>query len=236
MARSGLCVPASIAPRVAVLGLQYAVAFRAERGSQEAPDLGLVLDDQDGGAQLGHAVSCGTGGAASRGSVNRNAVPPSGRRSAQMRPPCSVTMARQMARPRPAPPMAPSLFPRWNLREHLLRIAGGQARPGILDRDEQSAITPCCTELDGGAWRRVLGGILEQIGEYLLNQCCVHAHQGQIGRQFDPDWVGSQLLAKAVQNRPGDLAECVPVAIERNGAGFEPGHLEHVGHEFAHLS
>ena len=47
MARSGLCVPASIAPRSPARRLDHAVAVGAERGAQEAPDFRLVLDHQD---------------------------------------------------------------------------------------------------------------------------------------------------------------------------------------------
>src|SRR5207249_10118493 len=94
----------------AAAGLDHAVAFGGERGAQEPADLRLVLDDQHGGH-----FSSSTFGASSSVRVKRKAAPPSARVSAQMRPPCRLTMARQIARPSPTPATVPSVLPRWNL-------------------------------------------------------------------------------------------------------------------------
>src|SRR5262249_6708713 len=108
---------------LAAFRLHHAIAFRGERAAQEPADLRLILDDEHRGARLAHcraaATSRGICGASSSGKLKRKAAPPEvapsfrgGRRSAQMLPPCSRTIARQMARPSPTPLTALSGLPR----------------------------------------------------------------------------------------------------------------------------
>src|SRR5262245_11642085 len=106
--------------------LDDAIAFGAERGAKEGPDLGFVLDDQDRRPRLGH--STGTAGTVSSGSVKRNAAP-CARRSAQILPPCRCTTARQIASPRPTPPSALSGAPRWNFANNCSGSPGGSPGP-----------------------------------------------------------------------------------------------------------
>src|SRR5205085_4039010 len=92
--------------------LNDAEPLGAERTPEETADLRLVLYHEDSR----HAgASAGTVGCASIGSEKRKALPPIGSLSAQARPPCSTTIAREMARPRPTPPGRPSAAPCSNL-------------------------------------------------------------------------------------------------------------------------
>ena len=65
------------------------VAFVAQHAAQRAADAGLVVNDQDGGHQAGSSIA--------------NRVPRGALSVTSMLPPCSATMRRTMARPRPLP-------------------------------------------------------------------------------------------------------------------------------------
>src|SRR5439155_6972510 len=79
-----------------------------QNGAQCPQNLRLVIDDQDMRARRGHAASVSGGSrggwapAQVSGKVKLNAKP-SGRFSAQMRPPCASTIPLQMERPSPVP-------------------------------------------------------------------------------------------------------------------------------------
>ena len=70
------------------------------------------------------------------GSVKQKRLPPVGRDSTQMRPPCSPTMPRAIASPSPVPSTCCS--PAWRAAEealeHARQILGRDAGPLILDR------------------------------------------------------------------------------------------------------
>ena len=72
--------------------------------------------------------------------AKRNAAPRFGRRSAQMRPPWSWTIARQMARPRPTPPSALSGAPRWNFSK--MRSTSPCGSPGPSSSTETTISPP----------------------------------------------------------------------------------------------
>src|SRR5262249_34841838 len=122
---------------IARLRLDHPIAVGTERRAQEAANFRLVLHDQDRRAWLGH--SGGTCGAGSSGSVKRNAEP-FGRRSAQIRPPCRLTTARQIARPSPTPPTGPSRLPRVNFSKSASGSPGG--RPGPSSSTETRTSPP----------------------------------------------------------------------------------------------
>src|SRR4029079_12700928 len=77
------------------------VPVRLEAGTERAPDLRFVVDDQ----HL-HADPTFTG------SSNTTTVPPPGAPSIQMRPPCATTTACAMASPRPLPGRSGAASPR----------------------------------------------------------------------------------------------------------------------------
>ena len=79
------------------VGLDDAIAGRLQHEPDDGADAGLVLDDQDLMHRRRHSAG------SSIGSVTSNRAPPSVRFDARMSPPCARAMARQIARPRPAP-------------------------------------------------------------------------------------------------------------------------------------
>ena len=107
--------------------LEQSIAVARERGAQEAPDLRLVLDEDDdgllaeggafrlagggpAGASLHPSAGGASGGASPIGSVKWKTAPPPARGSAQIFPPWVSMMAREIARPSPTPrPFAPGL-------------------------------------------------------------------------------------------------------------------------------
>ena len=63
-------------PFLAGGGLQVVVAAALQGHSQEAPHLGLVLDQEDYGSRAAHGASFGICGGVPRGRVTRNWAPP----------------------------------------------------------------------------------------------------------------------------------------------------------------
>jgi len=92
--------------------LDDSIAVRGKRDPNELAHPSFVLDEKDKGSRLGHRGSSAwrlrppSVSPASSGSVNRNAAPPPARGSTHTRPPCALTIPRQMANPRPTPPPA----------------------------------------------------------------------------------------------------------------------------------
>ncbi len=93
---------------LAVLGGGQFGAGRFQRGSEDEPDVGLVVDDQDvPGVTHDGCSSCPFAAAPSEGAVGKvkvNVVPRPGWLSASIRPPWASTISRAIARPSPAPP------------------------------------------------------------------------------------------------------------------------------------
>src|SRR5687768_887251 len=131
--------------------LHDAVALGAERRAQEAPDMRLVLDHQNGCIHRA-STSTGISGGVSKGKANLKAVPTPGSRSAQMRPPWSAMIARQIASPRPTPPRPP-----WrNLSNRLSRSPSGRPGPKSSTDTTSSLAWTCArrrTSVRAGVWR-----------------------------------------------------------------------------------
>ncbi len=70
----------------------------------------------------------------SRGKESTARVPPPGRSSRRMRPPCRTTMRWASARPSPTPPRRP-VAKGWKRRS---RISGGRPRPAVLDGERDA--------------------------------------------------------------------------------------------------
>ena len=197
MARSGLCVPASIAPRVAGLGLDHAVALGAERGAQEAPDLGLVLDHQDGGARLGHS-----GGTCRRVLERQREAERGAAAGPPLRPDAPAVQLDDRAADGEAEADAAdraSGAPRWNLPNSALLVARRQARarrppPRRAARRRTRTArrrAPACPAACTCA----------AFSSRLTSTCSisagVDAHQRQVAREVDRDRVLREALAQA---------------------------------------
>jgi hypothetical protein len=74
----------------------HPVVLRLEKHPEHVADASVVLDDQHAEHRLGH----GAGSAV--GCVNTKRAPPPGRCIAEMRPPCALMIALQIAPPRTA--------------------------------------------------------------------------------------------------------------------------------------
>ena len=219
--------------------LDDAVAFGAERRAQEAPDLRLVLDDQDAWRAARHrrrGASAGTAGGASSGSVKRNAVPPPGTRSAQILPPCSRTIARQIARPSPTPP------PRLRraaveLGEHALEVAVGQAGAEVLDRDDELAAAALRAQPDqrcpaACAARRSRAGCRAPA------RSASRPRAPAAGRRAARPSPGAPPAARAGarSTEPAISASDAQSRSSSMRAGLEARHLQHLGDLLRHLA
>src|SRR5258708_14201970 len=92
-------------------GLVELIAFGGECRPKKAADLLVILDHQNQGFRHFDLSKCGLAPAFSSGKRIRKIAPPPGRLNASMVPRWAITIALQMARPRPAPRM-PSDLPR----------------------------------------------------------------------------------------------------------------------------
>src|SRR5262249_13593296 len=120
-----------------VFGLDDAEPLRREQHPQHITDRGLVFDDE----HLVHRLCHDAG--AFVGSVNSKRAPPAGLAPAEMAPPCTWTIARQIDRPRPTPAMTPSSLPRWNLsnsRDGLPPGNPGPASSSVTRRKSPSGV------------------------------------------------------------------------------------------------
>ena len=161
-------------------------------GAQEAAHLRLVLDEDDHGRgrrrgrardRLSHRSSLGIGGASFTGSVKRTARRRRRARfSAQMRPPCAVTIASADREAEPGAPLA-SRRPRPGRTSRRCAAPRPAGRPGPRSATSISTAPPASAarHLDRAPGRRVLERVLEQVDQHLLDQHVVHRHERQVG-------------------------------------------------------
>ena len=116
------------------------------------------------------------------GSVNRKIAPPPGRFSAQIRPPCAVDDAAADGEPEPDAAAAGAAAAMELLEDRVL-LPGRQARTAVGDVRDHLAAAGLGADLDRRARRGVLGGVLQQVDEDLLQQDLVHRHQRQVRRE-----------------------------------------------------
>src|SRR4051812_7493367 len=117
-------------------GLRDPEARAAQHDPQAAEDLGLVVDDEDVGAALGHAGASGR--PAGRLTAKLAPCPLTGR-CRSSRPPLASTNPRLIASPRPAPapspgPPAPRARPRKNGSKTASACAGATPGPSSVTR------------------------------------------------------------------------------------------------------
>ena len=70
------------------------------------------------------------------------------------------------------------------LVEHSRKINIGQTAAVVFDGNDEFRVPTLGAEPDDCPRRRVLCGILEQVGDDLLDERCIHAHQRQVIGQF----------------------------------------------------
>ena len=95
-------------------------------------------------------------------------------------PPCAVAMPRQIARPRPTPP-APGRCAALELLEDARLVARREARPAVGHLELERAHRPLRARISIGVpGRRVLGGVLEQVDDQLLEQQRIPERERQV--------------------------------------------------------
>ena len=215
-------------------GLQDAVALGPEAGAQQAADRRLVVDHEQGDAARAHsdAFSC-CGVTVASGKVMVNTAPePSARLAASIVPPSASTKPRQIASPSPVPARCRSPLPAAvELVEHALHVSRREPRPLVGDPEHDPVMAPAARDRNGRARRRVLGGVVEQVDQHLLEQHHVEVEHGQVGLEVDRDAVLRQRRGRPLQGRADDLAEVDGLPVEHDPARFETGHVEQVGDE-----
>ena len=188
IARSGLCVPASIEPRRAVRRLDHAVALGARArcagsaGSRARPRrpgwwraARVTLPAGTGGGVLERQREA-EGGAAARQALGPDAA--------------AVQLDDRAADGEAEADAADRAFvaPRWNFANTRSRSPGG--KPGPKSSTETTISPPCALRprrpISGARRACGLRGVLEQVGEHLLDQAGVDAHQRQVARAGRP--------------------------------------------------
>src|SRR5208282_1374423 len=114
------------------------------------------------------------------------------------------------------------------LVEELLLLALGDARAAIGDFDRDAPGQYLRRDLDRRPARRVLGGVLEQIGQQLPDQHRIDVQQRQVRWQRDLDRMRRQRLAQPDQNAADYFLQRRPLPGEGNGPRFEAGHVQQV--------
>ena len=90
--------------------------------------------------------------------------------SAQMRPWWPATISRQMASPRPVPPLAGLRLARLDeLVEHGLQFVGRNSRPFVADADQQGLAHPAHPHVDGPSGGENFTALLKRLRITCLN-------------------------------------------------------------------
>src|SRR5262249_12599781 len=97
--------------------------------------------------------------------------------------------------------------------EYALDVGFWNAATIVFDGNQNVPLATLRVETYHGARRRVLGAVLQQIAERLLDQRRVYAHERKVLRQIDDDPMRRHALGEAGEDRPSDLRERAPVAL-----------------------
>ena len=116
------------------------------------------------------------------------------------------------------------------LVEDALQIVGGMPSPSSRICRPALSIAPAL-DADGRVRRRILGGVVEEIEQHLLEQHGVHRQHREVGAHRDFHAMLGEDLPGALQRAAHDLAQVVRRGIRHDGAGLELGHVEQVGDE-----
>ena len=102
------------------------------------------------------------------GSRKRTRVP-TGASSSQIAPPCASTIAREIARPSPAPGVWRAASPRKNGLEDAVALVGRRSPvAGVGDLDLDAAVDVLGADGDAAVGRRVADRVLDQVEEHAL--------------------------------------------------------------------
>ena len=138
------------------------------------------------------------------------------RLAAAIVPPSASTKPRQIASPRPVPARRRSpVGSPVELLEHARDVPRREARPLVGDREHDRVAAPAALERDGRARRGVLGGVVEQVDEHLLDNAAKYAPPGS--------------TVTLEGRRCGDA---VALTVADEGPGLARGDVAHVFEKF----
>jgi len=165
------------------------------------------------------------------GSATTNRGPPSRRFSAQIRPPCACTIARQMARPRPVPgmPERTEACTRKKLIEDVVKVVWRNSWPAVFDAQLDVFTGRPCQDPHSAVGRRVPRRILQQVGNDALELRRVHDNRRELRRHFDGQGSLVEQTADAVQPASHQVANprwCALVRIK--ASALDPRQLQQV--------
>ena len=159
-----------------------------------------------------------------------------------MRPPCAVTIPCGDREPEPgAGGRRPAVVAgrargAVELPEHQLLRARRHPGAAVRHFHADRTVGRPRGHRDRGPWRRVLGGVLQQVDEHLLDQQLVHRHQREVGRQVHLDGVAGELLLQPKQRHADHLLQRLPRLLHGERAGLDPDHVQQVGDEPGHAA
>jgi len=73
--------------------------------------------------------------------------------------------------------------------------------------------------------------VLQQVDEHLLHEHRVHRDHRQLRGEIDGDRARCELRLEASERRAHQLLHGDPLALRREAAGLQPGHIEQVRHQ-----
>ena len=117
------------------------------------------------------------------------------------------------------------------LGEDVIELVFRNAGPFVGELDHDAAVRAAGLEDHRGARRRILGGVVEQVDQHLLQEHRVEGQHRQLGLDVELDAMLGQHPGAALQRRAGGLADIDHLTVQFDGAGLEPGHVEQVANE-----
>ena len=114
------------------------------------------------------------------------------------------------------------------LVEDALALVSRDAGAVVGDRDADRAIGRLDLDPDRGAWRGVLGGVLQQVGHHLVDHQVVQGDRRQVFGDRQLERVRGQRALEAVADLAHQLAQVVPVALGTECAALDARHVQQV--------
>jgi hypothetical protein len=115
--------------------------------------------------------------------------------------------------------------------EDALPLGDRQPRPFVLHPQADVGPGRRRRDADAGVGGRVLGGVLDQVDQDLLDEEVVQEHRGEGHGHRRLDAVIGQHRAEAGDGVVHELAEGVPLPVEHQGPGLDSGEVEEVAHQ-----
>ena len=113
---------------------------------------------------------------------------------------------------------------------------GADAGAEVAHVEQDAGVPPAVSDgesaqADGAAGRRVLDGVLQQVGQHQGDLDVVGPHQRQVGGgELDPRRLG---VGQPVQRRADDFGQVAPVFVGLPRAGFQAGQVQQVADQAA---